>query len=342
MRAVPGALLTAQKQLHGKPTWALTVGATTLTDYLLGYDYAESLDRAPAAINLTLNNSTGYFNSNPPAQGAVIELKRGIGSDLVELPRLWVEGINFTYGGGRALCVVKCMDWLRKLAATSPTADQSWTATSATTILEWILTQAGLTRLAGAMTAPTLTFTARATETLATALRRLLQKIPEYLYPGIDGEIKWKTIPTDEASCYTFGWNAAANHKLIHVAGGSQAWRYNTVTVNTDAGKTGTATNAAQIALVNARVMTFTDNTLSTDAQCVSAAQHYLNLYAAEATQATLTCRPCHGLELLDVVTVDNPPWGGDDIVGRVIQYRETHFGSGWTQSVALGGAPLK
>ncbi len=335
MRAIPGALTAAQKKLNGKPTHALVIGATTLTSYLVGYDYAESLDRPPLPITLTLNNAGGYFNANPPAQGAVVELKRGIGSDLAELPRIWVESITYTHERGQELCIVKCLDWWKKLATSAPTADQVYAATSATTILEWILAQVGLTRLAGVMSAPTLTFTARKTESYDIALLRLIQKIPERLYAGLDAQIKWKTIPTDEASVYTFGWNDA-NHRAMRAEGGSAAWRYNNVTVY-NATYTGNAQNAGQIALVGTRAVTYYDPALASDAACATAATGYLNTYAAKATQATIVCRPCHGLELLDVVKLDNPPWSGSDITGRVITYKE-HYASGiWQQQITLG-----
>jgi len=334
MRSIAADLTTAQKKLYAKPAWALVIGATTLTSYLISYDYGEALDRSQS-ITLTFNNASGYFNSSAPAIGSAVELKRGIGTDLAELPRFWVEDVSYTYAGGRALCVIRCIDWWGKLAASAPTADQVYAATSATTILEWILTQAGLTRLTGSMTAPTLTFTARKTETHLIALMRLIQKIPERLYAGLDAEIKWKTIPSSEASVYTFGWNDT-NHRLIHVNGGSAAWKFNDVTVY-NANCTGNAANAAQKTLVGTRAVTYYDATLASNAACASAAATYLNTYTARATQATLTCRPCHGLELLDVVKIDNPPWGGSDITGRVITYREYRTTDTWRQQISLG-----
>jgi hypothetical protein len=336
MRIIAANLTAAQKRLYAKPTWACVIGTTTLTSYLIGYDYGEALDRSQS-IALTFNNASKYFNSNAPAIGSVVELKRGIGSDLAELPRFWVEDISYTYAGGRALCVIRCIDWWGKLEATTRSSTLGPTATHTETRLGTILTLAGLTRMTGDMTHVDINFTIRDTETLATSLRRLQEKMPERLFAGLDAEIKWKTIPTDEASVYTFGWNDT-NHRLMRVSGGAAAWEYNDVWVyNNDATYQGEASSAAQIALVGERYRIRWDNTLSSDADCLTAAQLILDQAAAEATHATFTCRPCHGLELLDVVKIDNPPWGGSDITGRVIQWRESRSARQWQQTVTLG-----
>lgn len=54
--------------------------------------------------------------------------------------------------------------------------------------------------------------------------------------------------------------------------------------------------------------------------------------------------RPCHGLELWDVVTLDSPPWGGPaGFVGRVQRYREEWNQDGrWFQVIGLGAVPGK
>ena len=336
MRSIAAVLTTAQKKLYAKPSWALVIGSTTLTSYLMGYDYGEALDRSQS-ITLTFNNASKYFNSSAPAIGSAVELKRGIGSDLAELPRFWVEDCTYTYAGGRALCVIRCIDWWGKLEATTRSSSLGPTATHTQTRLGTILTLAGLTRLTGDMTHVDIYFTIRDTETLATAMRRLQEKMPERLYAGLDAEIKWKTIPTTEASVYTFGWNDA-NHRLMRVTGGAAAWEYNHVFVyNSNALYQGEVSSAAQIALVGERYRIRRDSTLSSNADCLVAAQLLLDQAAAEATRATFTCRPVHGLELLDVVKIDTPPWGGSDITGRVIRFRETRSARQWQQTVTLG-----
>jgi len=336
MRSIAADLTANQKKLSGKPSWALVIGTTTLTSYLISYDYGEALDRSQS-IALTFNNASGYFNSSAPTLGSVVELKRGIGTDMAELPRFWVEDVSYTYAGGRALCVIRCIDWWGKLEATTRSSSLGPTATHTQTRLGTILTLAGLTRLAGDMTHVDILFTIRDTETLATALRRLQEKMPERLYAGLDAEIKWKTIPTTEASVYTFGWNDT-NHRLMRVSGGEAAWRYNHVFVyNTNAVYQGEASSAAQIALVGERYHIRWDYTLSSNADCLAAAQLLLDQAAAESTRATFTCRPVHGLELLDVVKIDNPPWGGADIAGRVIRWRETRSARQWQQTISLG-----
>lgn len=358
MRSIDATLLTNQKFHGGDPVVQLVIGTAPNTidvsAYLLGYDYEEedleNTGVSQAQLTLVLDNRAGYFNTLSGdkayiAHGADVELKRGLtvtGSDYVEeLPQCWVESFSYTYEAGVARFVIECIDWKGKLGHHQLTTAQSWSATSATTILEWILNEVGLSRLAGAMTALSLDFDIQLLDNAASALKRLVRKMPEYLYSGLDAEIKWKDIDSGDGSDYTFGWNAS--HPLLNIETGIGAWEINSVTVNGRSASTGSASDATQISAVGTRHQTFYDKDLDSNAECAQRAVAELDIYEADAVFATLVCRPCHGLELYDVITVDSPPWGGANTVGRVIRYREEWNQHGrWHQIIQLGSVPDK
>lgn len=345
MRSIDANLLTGQKTLSGKPVFNLTFGTATAYDattFLLEYTYNE-----PGRLTIVLDNSAGTFNTLPAklTQGAQVELKRGMtieGTDYTaELPRTWVEEIVYDYGKSRSTLVIECIDWWEKLRRWHATAEQSWAATSVTTILEWILDQVGLTRASGTMTALSLDFTISKGESGATAINRLMAKMPEYLYAGLDGEVKWKEIPGNEASTYTYGWNA--QHPVLDHEGGETAWHFNTVVVDAQGGTyTGSATDATQVSNVGTRQFTIPDAELSSNAECTQRAEAELDFYEAGATETAITARPTHGLEQFDVVTMDDPGWGGDDLVGRIIGYSERYGPGVWQQIISTGIAAGK
>jgi len=345
VRSVDATLSTEQLQLAGEPARSLVIGSAPNTvdvsAYVVAYDYEEVHDN-DSGLTVRLDNSAGMFNSltgglASVTPGAAVELKRGVWvggtSYLAELPRTWVESVGYEYLGGVNYCVLECIDWRGRLARWRASSEQSWSSTPATTILEWLLMQVGLTRASGTMTALTLNYAVRLRESGEAALDRLVGKMPEYLYAGLDGEVKWREIDGGDASVYTFGWNAS--HAVLLVEAAASAWQVNSVRVLGRAGKSGLAEDATQVAAVGIRRWTIYDDDLDGDAECAQRAQAELDLYQAEAT---VVCRPCHGLELFDVVTVASPPWGGLDVVGRVIRFREEWNMNGrWHQVIGLG-----
>lgn len=345
MRTISATLLAAQKTLTGTPAFSLKFGVTTpydATAYLLEYEYRE-----PGRTVIFLDNSSETFNTLPEkmSQGAPVELKRGMRIDGVgytaELPRVWVEEIVYNYDSSQSTLYIECIDWWEKLRQWRAPEEQDWTGTQAATILEWILEQVGLSRAAGTMTSLSLDFVIRKGEQGTTALNRVMAKMPEYLYPGLDAEIKWKEIPGSESSVYTYGWND--QHQVIEHEGGESAWRYNKVVVDAQDGKyTGSASDATQIANVGLRQLTVPDAELNSNAECAQRAEAELDFFEAGAIETTIIARPTHGLEQFDVVTIDNPAWKGSNLVGRVIKYVEHYAPGQWKQTISTGLASQK
>jgi hypothetical protein len=352
MRTIDATLLSNQPTLRGRPALSLIIGTDPNTidvsAYVLGYSYEES--SSEAGLTIYLDNKTGFFNtlSGDKANivhGADTEFKRGLtvaGTDyLDELPQTWIECLSYTHEGGQQLFTIECIDWLGKLARWKASTIQTWSSTSVTTILESILSEVGLTRASGSMTALSIDFEIRLHETGLTALNRLIRKMPEYLYPGLDAEIKWKDIDSGDSSDYTVGWNA--NHPALNLEAGTCAWQFNSITVNGRGSFTGTASDATQISNVGTRKLTIVDYELKSNANCAQRAQAELDLYEANATEGVITCRPIHGLELLDMITISSPPWGGSNTVGRVIHFVEQRDIDGrWHQAIYLGTPPDK
>jgi hypothetical protein len=350
MRSIDATLLTQQKALRGKPTVQVIIGTAPNTvdvsAFVVEYEYEEA-DRQ-AGLTLILDNSDNTFNTLSGdyaniAQGAEVELKRGLtvtGTAYVEeLPTTYIEQMSYDYGDGESVYILECLDFWGLLARWRAASVQTWSGQTVTTILEWLLTQVSLTRESGSMTALSLNFQVALRETGYQAARRLVAKVPEYLHPGLDGEVKWREIDGGDASQYTFGWNA--NHPLIAVSAGDSAWQSNSITVKGKNSTTGTASDATQISNVGTRTWTIYDGDLDANAECTQRAQAQLDLQEANATEALLVCRPCHGLELYDVVTIDSPPWGGSNVVGRVVQWAEFYdIGGDWYQRIFIGAAP--
>ena len=353
MRTIDATLLTNQKGLGGRPAHSLVIGTAPntvdVTAYLLEYVYRETAHRT-APITITLDNKAGTFNTLSGdlaniAQGAAVALQRGVtvaGSDYLEaLPRFWIEELAFDYGDSQSTFVLHCVDWWALLERHREASETTWTTQTVTTILEALLAYVSLTRASGAMTALTLTFILSLYESAASAVRRLMSKVPEYLYSGLASEVKWREIDIGDASVYTLGWNA--EHPVLETRSGDRAWRYNSVTVYGNSPWHGAASDATQIALVGTRRLTIFDNTLNSNADCSVRAQAELDFYAVEAAVATISCRPIHGLEMFDVLKIDDPPWGGADVTARVVYYEEIYANDGkWSQWIGLGGPPRK
>ncbi|MBN1640367.1 MAG: hypothetical protein JXA09_03955 [Anaerolineae bacterium] len=350
MRSIDSTLSAAQDTLGGRPAFSLVVGTSPdtidLTSRLVAYHYDEHgevpgqpcvvLDNSDGALS-TLSGSYAYIK-----HGARVELKRGLtlsGTDyLAELPATWIEALDYRYARGRSLLILTCIDAWGKLQRHRIASDQSWSSTSATTILEWILAQAGLTRASGSMTSMSIRFKITPYETLLGALQRLMRIMPEYFYYGLDGEIKWKELDPSESNDYTFGWNA--HHPLVGFARSKDgAAQHNTVIVAGAGSYTGSATDSAEVANVGTRRLTLYDVSLQSNAQCAAAATAILRYYTTRKQEHVLYCKPCHGLELYDVVTVVAPPWGGSNIVGRPISIAEDYdaIRGAYVQTITLG-----
>jgi hypothetical protein len=333
MRAITSYLTNAQDDGHVHPGATLSIDGTAFTTDLVGYTYRESA-LADRITTVVLDNTDEGINTAGIARGDAVDIARGLYVSgtlyTAELPRVWVESMTWEKG----YVFLHCIDVWGKLARVRLDTAQSWTGTAITTIVDWILTQAGLTR-SGTLTASTMDFTIPRNQPLDTALKRIAARIPEYPYAGLDAAVKFKQLSTSESSAYTYGWNT--NHPVRAVTYVTNAWRFNKVTVEGALKSDGTyysasSTNGTQVTLVGTRERLVIDRSLTSTLACSTRAAAELNYYAARNTELSILALPCHGLEVYDVVTLATTPFGGANFTGRVASYVE-HYQSGGARS---------
>jgi len=353
-------LTDEQRTLGGEPVVTLTIGSTSLGAFVWGYLYREEAGHE-GGLTLWLDNRGDEFDdlsTDYPdiVRGAAIDLRRGLPVDGVDtvakLPRMWIEGLEYTFTDGAALLRLDCIDWRGKLGRYRYSAKQEWSATEAATIASSILGQVSLTLASGSFSFST-DFTISTRREADDALDDLMRRVDEYLYSGEDGEIQHKELDPDEASGYAYDWGTGgigANHPLLRqsrsvraVTGVSETSpRYNKIAVvgGPDGEYSGSSEDATESALVGERLRTLFDDDLGSDAQCAERARAELRFWKAQSTTGLMVARPHFGLRLYDVVTMAAPPWGGPAMTGRVMAYKE-EYGRGkgvWEQRIVLGG----
>lgn len=355
-------LADQQKTLGGEPVVTLTIGAHSLGAFVWGYKYEEESSEEQG-LTLWLDNRGGRFDnlavSFPDVErGAAIDLRRGLpvpdlGNVTKKLPCVWIEGWEYEFIDGAALFRLDCIDWRGKLGRFRYASQQRWSATEAATIAASILGQVGLALAAGTFSFTT-DFGVSSRRDGVDALDDLMKRVEEYLYAGEDGEILHKQLDPSEAAGYAYDWTPGGdppiNHPVLRESGAVAAQtgvaesspRYNKVAVvgGANGQYSGSAEDAAEVALVGTRLRTLFDDDLSSDAQCAERAQAELRYWQAQGTSGLVIARPNFFLRLYDVVSLGAPPWGGPTMTGRVMGYIE-EYGRGrgiWEQRITLGG----
>ncbi len=155
MRTINANITTEQKKLTARPALSFTVGATAydISAYVVAYRYDEHAE-VPGRHEIVLDNSAGTWNTLTGAKAAItagnyLTMNRGVtvaGTDYTaELPRLWIEALEYTYAKSQAQLIIHLIDPWEKLRRTRVATAQTWTVQPATEILEYIVEAAGLT-----------------------------------------------------------------------------------------------------------------------------------------------------------------------------------------------------
>jgi len=348
-------LAEAQKTLSGDPVVTLEIGGYTLDAYVVAYLYEESAQEA-AGLSIWLDNREDRFDDLAGdwpnlVRGAAVDLRRGLRINGVatteKLPRTWVNSIEFVYDEGAAMLKLTCIDWWGKLENFRFASTQTYSAQTVQSIIETILeTNLGFTLAAGSLTALTIDHEIDITDDGDEMVRDLMDKIPEFLYAGLDGEILFKELDPAEAAGYAYDWSdgGGSGHPLLEdseVAESSP--EYNSITVLGGANEqhSGSATDAGEIALVGTRQLTLRDPSLSSNAQCTTRAESELSFWQARATTGVLVARPHFTLRMYDVVSVAAPAWGGPALsAARVTGITESYGFDEWEQEITIGDLP--
>jgi hypothetical protein len=342
---------TAQKTLGGQPAVSLTVGAHDLSAYLWGYRYEEKAE-AWGSLTIWLDNREDVFgdltNDWPDlVRGAAIDLERGLTisgqATTAELPRCWIEGWRFAYADGTALLRLDCIDWRERCNRYRYATETTWDDTEVSEIVSDMLGEVGLTLASGSFSFVTdLVVSAR--RNLDAALLDAMVRVDEYLYAGLQGEILHKELDPTEVASYTYDWTPGSG-KHPAMAGSEVAQtspRYNKVAVigGPDKEYSGSAQDAAEIALVGTRLRTVTDRDLTSNGQCEERARAELRYWQSQTITGKIVARPNFTLRMYDVLAVEAPPWGGPAVTGRVRRIVE-EYGRGvgaWQQTIEIGG----
>jgi hypothetical protein len=330
MRTINANLTSGQTAISVAPTATLTIGGTTYTSRLLSYKHRIAANRARTS-EILLSNVDSGLNNSPPTPGDTVTISRGLTVDgttyTADLPRLWVESIEYH----RGYLTVNCIDFWSLLYHWRAESNQTWSSTSITTIVDWILTQVNLTR-SGTLTSLTLDYSIPKGQRGDIALRRLCAKIPEYPYHGLAANVKFKTIVSTEQTCYTYGWQPSgvdSHHPYHNIDLDQSAWDYNKITVTGATTQsttyTGSDQDATQITNVGTRFKHIVDENLTSNAECQQRAQAELDYYEAQATRIQLTANPTHGLEIYDQVAIATTPWSGTSYTARIAEITETY-----------------
>lgn len=351
----PYNLTDLQKRLSAEPVVVLTVGSTDLSAFVWGYRYEEKSED-PGGLTIWLENRDDEFddlsNDYPDlARGAEVMLARGTrlvpgaaGVVVEKMPRMWVEGFRYTYVEGTALLQIECIDWREKLAKFRYAAETTWSATEAATIVASILSEVGLSLASGTFGFTT-DFTASPRRAGDQVVLDLMRRVDEFLYSGLDGEVLFKVLDPNEASGYTYDWSDGfgSNHPCMegtHVA--EIAPRFNKIVVigGDNRQYSGEAEDTTESALMGTRLKTVRDTGLSNNAQCTERAEAELSFWQAQQITGVVVARPNFTLRMHDVLTIEAPPWGGPEVVGRVRRILE-EYGRGralWHQTIEVGG----
>jgi len=353
MRTIDATLLAEQKKTNYTPAKSVSIGGVDLSSRFIGYDYREDIG-SPKPTVLVLDNSDLFFHDafcadgesipNNTYLGEIVDLRRGARIDgmnhLEKLPRLWVEGYRFTHKKSQSLFLVDCIDWRGRLDRIRPETEVIWSNTLAQTIVEYLLDLAGLT-LDATLEAVSVNFTFPVGESAHTALSRLLNSLPDFLFAGLDGVIKsFDIVSFSEPDEYRFGWNSdhpvrpatefgfsLQQHNLYHVIGAG--------------GISNVDGTGAQISLAGYRRKTITDSALRTIDDIGVRIETELSSQSFNSKPATIYCLPSHGLELMSFCPLIMPNAATDTYSGNLVTgYRETNLPGKFEQVIQLNQLP--
>jgi len=341
MRTIPTALTTAQALTTNRYTSAVEIEGVDRSSYLIAYTYREAAMLAKTS-QVWLDNTSGIFTTSPPLRGDTVDLERGCFVRNVayraELPRLWIEKVTHQPG----FVILNCIDFWGRLARYRSRWDiANFGNTHAASVIDWLFCETYLTR-EGSTDDVYIDYYLPRGQSGDVMLKGICAKVTQFPYAGLDRHVKLKALDPAEASAYTFGWQA--EHPVISATYSRSSPLYNRVTVHgklksDDTRYTGYTYNATENALAGPREKYIVDPTLESDAACLARAQAELTYYTALAATASIIARPCFGLELFDVVTLANAPWGDTSLEARVSSFVEYFHPDAIRQEIAVSRA---
>jgi len=341
MRTIPTALTTAQALTTHRYTSGVEIEGVDRSSYLVAYTYREASMTAKTS-QVWLDNTSGIFTTSPPLRGDTVDLERGCYVRNVpytaELPRLWIEKVTHLPG----FVILNCIDFWGRLARWHSRYDvANWVDTWAVNIVDWLFGVTYLTR-DGTLDAILVTYKMPRGQSGDVLFKTICSKVSQFPYAGLDRKVQFKTLEAAEASAYTFGWKA--EHPVLSATYSQSSPLYNRITVHgqlkhDDTRYTGYTNDATENELAGPREKYIVDPSLDSDAKCLARAEAELTYYIALAATASIIIQPCFGLELFDVVTLANAPWGATSLEARVSSYVEHFHPDAIRQEISVSSA---
>lgn len=180
-----------------------------------------NVDTTPdgAWARVALRNDAGQYDTPPLGLGAQLEIEWGYQTPILsgcytDPVGYWVERLEYSSRGPLCTLILHCSDaWgvLRSLRARYQYVWQSGTA-SIRNMLKWLLGRAGIAMsvlsCSSAFTSQTPAFTVNAGEDYATAIRRLLVKVPDVFFFRGSTACVLNPLPGDPSE-YSYGLSHA-------------------------------------------------------------------------------------------------------------------------------------
>ncbi len=309
--------------------WHASVVATSidLTADVLEVDAQQSWDRG--RLHLVLRNDDGRYNASeaPLALAAGGELRvapgytTAAGDEASEDMRFWITSVARRRAHGAAVLEVDAVDGWGVLAAWVAPRQLVWTAGSASVfdiVLE-LLRRAGLElSLSPGSNESGLhepAFTVRAGDSAATAVRRLLDTVPDMIRMRGSSPLLFEPLPAD-ATDYAFGTTHAIHEVRIEDARASTGWaRVFGDAVFAEAVDVAALRDGAGTALV-------VDDNLAVQARADVRATTVLRRQALAVPRGEVVTPPNVGQEVGDVVEVTDATLGLEAARFRVAALR--------------------
>jgi len=282
-----------------------TLRATVRNDHAKYLDTASG--KASSWIGAQLDLGIGYLCSD--------------GAQAARHLSFWVHDYTLAIAGGNATLTLHASDPWPYLDRWKARRQLTWTAgaTIIATILTELLAKAGihLSNIGNSLLSQTLSpaFTVHPSESLGAAVRRLLAMIPDSLHFQYTTAVLTERLAAD-AAAYTLG----SGHAILQLEDGLDTAPYNRVQVY-GAGAYGEDFNWTEVDTIYDNLLQIKDLNISSAANAATRAAAELRRSLLITSRGALTVPPICGLELYDVLTLNEPRLGLANVNRRVAAF---------------------
>ena len=304
----------------------LTNAVSDLTDDVLEVSMSEEQEGGEAVVSLRNDDGRYSAGSSWLGSGSALRISAGYltsaGRETSADAAYWIESWERRSSPGRSILVVFARNAWGLLAAWKAGRQYTWAAgsTSAALILKFVLARVGLeadttggSSAAGALTPA---FTIYPGESGAGAVKRLMERLPDFLaFRGRRGHLV--QLQASDASGYSYG----AGHPVLRGRYASRAQAYNRIQAY---GGAHVAESFAwdEVDRLSERLLQIHDLNLDTQQKAQDRANAEMREQTLAALDGEIVVPPNLGQELYDVVEVTDPVAGLQAEKRRVLGLR--------------------